>query len=274
MQIWDEYPEFFRRVPDALVRKSVRSPLRMRSGESRSPKMIRENPPVLSIVPVKGRLPNTERKPVLELPLAVRRRLGLSDAKPGARLAGARAKQSGREFEAEIELANAFNERRGIAVVYRHHPMIEGWGRTLRVVGKGPADFSGVVRLPTGTSAAIAFDCKVVSGSASYRHAPRDRHQLESLLRFRAAGGRAFLLLCCRVLNCVWLLEDLDTLWRGERVNIRRRTDHNVEHHLPAISASSTLDTARAVRPHWDYLRLLDKRFNYLPDSPQDGDRP
>ncbi|HEX8849116.1 MAG TPA: hypothetical protein VF761_06265 [Gemmatimonadaceae bacterium] len=75
---------------------------------------------------VREDLPPHEPRPLLELPLSARRRLGLSSADPKAQLTGAKAKQSGREFEAEIERANEWYERRGLAVVYRHHPMIEG----------------------------------------------------------------------------------------------------------------------------------------------------
>lgn len=199
--------------------------------------------------------------PVVQLSEEQRRRLGLrpSSRRTGddARLTGARAKQSGRAFEQEIEEANAFYERRGTAVVYRHHPPVEGWGSTLRVVGRGPADFSGVVRLRTGASMAVAFDCKVITGDASYAHAARDRHQLESLLRFREAGGRAFLLLRCRELDRVWMLEDLDALTRGERVPVRSIVGSVVRHRLPVLEPSPLLDIARGRTPYWDYVSLL-----------------
>ena len=200
------------------------------------------------------------RIPLVAISAEQRRRLGLGTRDQGAQLTGARAKRSGRAFEQEIEEANALYERHGLAVVYRHHPPVEGWGRTLRVTGRGPADFSGVVRLPGTRPVAVAFDCKVITGHVSYAHAERDRHQLESLLRFRAAGGRAFLLLCCRVLDCVWLLEDLDALWRRERVPVRRRTRGAVEHLLPVLEPSPLADVARSIRPHWDYVRLLTGR--------------
>jgi hypothetical protein len=99
----------------------------------------------------------------------------------------------------------------------------------------------------------------VVSGSASYRHAPRDRHQLERLLRFRETGGRAFLLLCCRVLDRVWLADDLDALWRGDRIEIRRRTADGFTHLLPVLAPSSDLDVARGARPRWDYRQLMEQ---------------
>ncbi len=200
---------------------------------------------------------NSGRVPAVALSAEQRHRLGLAVHDPHAQLIGARAKQSGRAFEQEIEEANAFYERHGLAVVYRHHPPVEGWGRTLRVTGRGPADFSGVVRLPGTGSVAVAFDCKVITDDASYRHGERDRHQLESLLRFRAAGGRAFLLLLCRALDRVWLLEDLDGLMRRERVPVRRRESDAVEHLLPVVEPSSLADVARGALPHWHYLSLL-----------------
>lgn len=194
---------------------------------------------------------------MLSFPPALCRRLGLAGIDPQAQLAGARAKQSGRAFEAEIEAANACYERQGRAVIYRHHPTVEGWGRTLRVTGRGPADFAGVARVSDSRAAAVAFDCKVVTGRASYTHAERDWHQLASLLRFRQAGGASFLLLHCRALDRVWLLADLDALWRGERVPIRRHTTRSVEHLLPVLEPSTLTEVARGVRPHWDYLRLI-----------------
>lgn len=257
MHIWHQYPEFFCRVPTTALDALTWSRWRRRTAPAHPrTHLVREEPPDVSRSHA-ARPAADPRKPVLELSRAVRRRLGLTSGDPNARLTGARAKQSGRDFEMEIELANAFYERRGLATVYRHHPPAEGWGRTLRVVGKGPADFSGVARLATGAAVAIAFDCKVVSGSASYRHAPRDRHQLESLLRFRETGGRAFLLLCCRVLDRVWLAEDLDALWRGDRIEIRQRTDDGYTHLLPVLAPSKDLDVARGARCHWDYLGLL-----------------
>ncbi|MFL5561746.1 MAG: hypothetical protein ACJ79K_09755 [Gemmatimonadaceae bacterium] len=259
MRIWHQYPEFFRRVPSTALDALTWSPWRGRNARTlrRAGHLVREQPP--DVRSSNDALPSVNpRKPVLELPLAVRRRLGLTSGDSRARLTRARAKQSGRDFEMEIELANECYERRGLATVYRHHPAVEGWGRTLRVVGKGPADFSGVVRLTTGAAIAVAFDCKVVSGSASYRHAPRDRHQLESLVRFRDTGGRAFLLLCCRVLDRVWLLDDLDTLLHGDRIEIRRRTDDGFTHLLPVLAPSSDLDVARGARPHWDYRQLIE----------------
>ncbi len=191
---------------------------------------------------------------------AQRHCLGLAAQDPHAQLIGARAKRSGRAFEQEIEEANACYERHGLAVVYRHHPPVEGWGRTLRVTGRGPADFSGVVRLAGTGPVAVAFDCKVITGDASYAHAERDRHQLESLLRCRAAGSRAFLLLYCRALDRVWLLEDLDALWRRQRVPVRRRAGDAVEHLLPVLEPSPLADVARGIRPHWDYVGLLTGR--------------
>lgn len=136
-----------------------------------------------------------------------------------------------------------------------------------------PADFSGVMHRADMPPVAIAFDCKVITGAARYRHAERDRHQLESLLHFRAAGGRAFLLLHCRALDRVWLLEDLDALWRREAVLVRSRkrrraTDRGqrsvpldamveVQYHLPALAPSAASDVARRDRPRWDYVTLL-----------------
>ena len=257
MHIWHQYPEFFCRVPATALDALTWSRWRRRTTPAHSrAHLVREEPPdVGRSDAVRPRA--DARKPVLELSRAVRRRLGLTSGDTSARITGARAKQSGRDFEMEIELANTFYERRGLATVYRHHPAVEGWGRTLRVVGKGPADFSGVLRLTNGAAVAIAFDCKVVSGSAGYRHAPRDRHQLESLLRFRETGGRAFLLLCCRVLDRVWLAEDLDTLWRGEHIEIRRRAEDGFTHLLPVLAPSTDLDLARGAQPHWDYRRLF-----------------
>ena len=265
MHIWHQYPEFFCRVPATALDALTWSPWRQRTAPAHPrAHLVREESP--DVGQADAPRPRVDpRKPVLELSRAIRRRLGLTSGDPNARLAGARAKQSGRDFEMEIELANAFYERRGLATVYRHHPAIEGWGRTLRVVGKRPADFSGVARLPTGAAVAIAFDCKVVSGSPSYRHAPRDRHQLESLLRFRETGGRAFLLLCCRVLDRVWLAEDLDALLRGKSVEIRRRGPQGYQHALPVLAPSSTREVATLARPHWDYLGLLAAS---APDAP------
>ena len=174
----------------------------------------------------------------------------------GAQDAGAQAKRSGRAFEREIEEANALYERRGVAVIYRHYPPVEGWGRSLHVTGKGPADFSGVMRTASGPIA-VAFDCKVITSAASYAHAERDIHQVERLLRFREAGGVAFLLLCCRDPTRLWLLYDLVPLLQRQRVRVRSGCGDAVADFLPFIEPSPLLDVAKQIRTHWDYQSLV-----------------
>ena len=79
----------------------------------------------------------------------------------------------------------------------------------------------------------------------------------------QAAGGSAFLLLRCRALDRVWLLEDLDALSRRERVRVRGRADGGdgesraIPHVLPVLEPSPLADVARGIRPYWDYLRLV-----------------
>ena len=220
MFVWDEYHEFFRCRPSMTAHTAPCGTL--------TPLLLRE-----------GRV-GRDLHPHVD-----------------ARIAGGRARFSGRAFEREIEEASAVYEQRGLAVVYRHHPPVEGWGRTLRVVGRGPADFSGVVRTGEGSPIAVAFDCKVITGEASYAHAERDRHQIESLLRFRDAGGFAFLLLRCRALERLWLLDDLDALQRRERVPVRSWEGGTLCHCLPVLAPAPLADVARGRSPYWDYLRLL-----------------
>src|SRR5688500_588332 len=169
MRIWDRYSQFF--DPNRRARRRLGTAALYRG---------RTMPAALVAERGEGENLPAGRRPVLRWSTVATQRLGLTMGSENARLGGARAKASGRAFEQAIEYANALYERSGRAVIYRHHPTVDGWGRTLRVTGKGPADFSGVVRLSDQMSAAIAFDCKVVTDKASYSHATRDRHQIES----------------------------------------------------------------------------------------------
>ena len=103
---------------------------------------------------------------------------------------GALAQQTGRTFEDELEATNAAYLAAGLATIARAHPPVGGPPNALFYRGKGQVDFVGsVLGIP------VAFDAKSNSDAASYKHDPRDYHELDFLLSWRRTGGVSFLLI-------------------------------------------------------------------------------
>ena len=169
----------------------------------------------------------------------------------GRVLQGAKAKQSGANFEAELESTFTHLALRKEASIVKVEPKIAGWGSSLRVVRAGPFDYCGSYR-----GRAVAFDAKVETGATSYRHERKKMHQILALREFRDSGGVAFILLHCRELDGVWLLgnDDLDTLLR-DTVKVCRRAPE-LSHFRPFIPRLRTFD-----RPEWDFLPAAVKLF-------------
>lgn len=193
---------------------------------------------------------------------------------PKARAQGAKARKSGKSFEDAIEASCEWYRANGQAVITRNYPPTAGYGRSLRYTGKGVVDFTGWTP-PSGDlpeyavqmyAKPIAFDCKCITGSASYKHAERDRHQLEFLLDWSRAGVSG-LLLHDSDMGCTWWLsggERLRTLLAGGSVPIRtKQRNGEVVHHLPVLTEAdslwSTLKESGKIGVRWPFLEIVEQ---------------
>lgn len=175
------------------------------------------------------------------------------------RAAGRAAKQSGGEFEDELEHENGDYAAQGLAFLTRAHPPVVGPPDRLRRAGSGGVDFVGVAcGLP------VMFDAKSRQNAASYRQDERDMHQLEELLANHRAGGLSFLLIRDPALSRVYLLTipHIVRLHRGEPVALRRALNAiglSGVAHVPCVQRSprEQLVALALKRPLWGWLELL-----------------
>jgi penicillin-binding protein-related factor A (putative recombinase) len=197
-----------------------------------------------------------------------------------ARAQGAIAHAAGAAFEDQLEAACQFYRGHALVgaryvsvhrfpgtvpagVIARGHPKVAGRPGSLRYVAKGAVDFVGCYTPSAeGPAVPLAFDAKVVTGDASFSVAARDRHQLDFLLAFRAAGGFAAYVLHDQATRLTWVCRQLEALAAGERVAIcARRTVGGVvriaHHSLPVLQPSALLDVAAGRRPALDVLALI-----------------
>ena len=185
---------------------------------------------------------------------------------------GALAKQAGRTFEDELEATNAAYLAAGLATIARAHPPVGGPPNALFYRGKGQVDFVGSV---TGASASaglpgipVAFDAKSNSDAASYKHDPRDYHELDFLLNWRRTGGVSFLLLLDRPIGTLYLVDDLAALRAGASIALRThvRGRSHPQPLVPALHRSEserTLDAALG-RAIWPWLALARLQYPLL----------
>lgn len=177
-------------------------------------------------------------------------------AKQAGRVAGgAASRRSGHSFEAELEATHAAPDYARILIMARAHPPVAGPPHALHYAGKGKVDFAGHV-----LSVPVAFDAKSNTDEASYTHDPRDHHELDFLLDWRARGGVAFLLVLDRSIDTLYLVDDLARLRSGFNVQLRT---HARGHAVPApivpaivrTERDRTLDAVRS-RPIWPWVAL------------------
>jgi hypothetical protein len=86
---------------------------------------------------------------------------------PGAQVAGALARKSGKAFEEAIDGVNVWYDRHGHAVIGKVNPPVSGWGSTLRV-GASTVDYLGT-RGRGITTTGVAFDAKSITGDATFK---------------------------------------------------------------------------------------------------------
>jgi hypothetical protein len=166
---------------------------------------------------------------------------------------GAAAFRAGRTFEEDIEATNRVYADQGLLAIARAYPPVGGPPGGMFYRGKGQVDFVGhVLGVP------LALDTKSNTGQASYKHDERDDHELDFLLRWRATGGVAFLLI--RDDDMLYLVDDLARLRARGTVALRthargRAVPMPVVPSLRRTDAERTLDAARN-RPIWPWLTL------------------
>lgn len=168
---------------------------------------------------------------------------------------GASAVRAGRTFEEELEATHAaplYAERCAIA---RAFPPVGGPPDALFYRGPGQVDFVGHV-----AGVPVAFDAKSNAEQASYKHDPRDYHELDFLLGWRARGGVSFLLILDRSIDTLYLVDDLARLRAGETVALRthargRSRPAPVVPALIRTQSERMLDAALG-RPVWPWLSL------------------
>lgn len=201
---------------------------------------------------------------------------------------GATAYRAGRTFEEELEQANAVYAAAGVATIARAHPPVGGPPNALYYRGKGQVDFIGTIRstiagtVTAGSGAPhgipIAFDAKSNSDAASYKHDPRDYHELDFLLDWRRAGGVSFLLLLDRPIGTMYLVDDLDALRAGASIALRthargRSLPMPIVPALHRTESERTLDVALG-RAIWPWLALARLQYPQLANDRTAGPLP
>lgn len=110
-----------------------------------------------------------------------------------------------------------------VALLTRPRPKTVGPQGRMRVAEKSSVDFVGQLAFgPQSPLFPVAFDCKSVTGAASFGVDPEERHQLDYLADVQAMGGIGFYLLEDGRENRCWILTDLAPLLAGHRVKFRR----------------------------------------------------
>jgi hypothetical protein len=166
---------------------------------------------------------------------------------------GATAHRTGRTFEDELEATNAAYRMQGLATIARAHPPVGGPPTALYYRGTGQVD---------------TFDAKSNSDAASYKHDPRDYHELDFLLDWRRTRGVAFLILLDRPIGTLYLVDDLAALRAGSSIALRThaRGRSRPESIVPALRRTEsevTLDVALG-RPVWPWLALAKLQYPTL----------
>jgi hypothetical protein len=190
---------------------------------------------------------------------------------------GAAALRAGRTFEEELEATHESAEYSALCAMARAFPPVGGKPGALFFRGKGKVDFVGhVLGVP------VALDAKSNRAEASYHHDPRDYHELDFLLDWRARGGVAFLLVLDRSIDTLYLVDDVARLRAGANVQLRThaRGRAAVAPLVPAVhrtEAARTLDAMRG-KPVWPWLQVaamvyapLARALGLEPRSPPDA---
>jgi hypothetical protein len=184
-----------------------------------------------------------------------------SPARHAGRVAGgAAALRAGRSFEEELEATHDSAEYSALCAMSRAYPPVGGPPGALFYRGKGKVDFVGhVLGVP------VAFDVKSNNAEASYHHDPRDCHELDFLLTWRARGGVSFLLVLDRSIDTLYLVDDVARLRAGANVQLRTHARGRAVPApvVPALVRTEVERTLAAVRsaPIWPWLQLAAAQY-------------